>query len=285
MKKVILALSVIAAPRAHASSCHGGGGGGGGGGSSSGGGGGGGGSYSSSSSSDGGSSTSSACTESTDIEGYRECQRFGMWAVALRLPRITIETGMAVRRFADHLAGASGSVTHGDERFTYRVVMPGRPEALDTTVSWTARGTVGSRHLYAGLEVELGGVASSAPAGTQMESVGAFGNPTLTQDSGIEFGAYGVAGVRMSSTHGAVAAELAGGVRTISYQFASTYHDCQQLSMIDDTRGVVEARVRGELWISPWLAVGATVGNSVIARDDWMAGVYLSAHSRAYGGL
>ena len=31
--------------------------------------------------------------------------------------------------------------------------------------------------------------------------------------------------------------------------------------------------------------VGATVGNSMIARDDWMAGVYVSAHSRAYGGL
>jgi hypothetical protein len=281
MKKVVLALSVLAAPRAHASSCHGGGGGG----SSSGGGGGGGGSYSSSSSSSSGSSASSGCTETTDVEGYRECARFGMWGVALRIPRITIETGMAVRRFANHLGGASGSVTHGDEQFTYRVVMPGRREALDTTVSWTARGTVGSRHFYGGLEVELGGVASPAPAGTQMETVGAFGNPTLTQDSAIALGAYGVAGVRMSSTHGALAAELAGGVRTISYQFASSYHDCQQTSMIDDTRGVVEARVRGELWVSPWLAVGATVGNSMIARDDWMAGVYVSAHSRAYGGL
>lgn len=280
MRKFLLALSVIAAPRAHASSCHGGGGGGGGSSSS----GGGGGSYSSSSSS-GGSTTSSACTESTDIEGYRECARFGTWGFALQMPRITIETGMAVRRFANNLGGASGSVTHGDERFTYRVVMPGRREALDTTVSWTARGTVGSRHLYAGLEVELGGVTDTAAAGTQMESVGAFGNPTLTQDSGIAFGAYGVAGARMSSTRGALAAELASGVRTISYQFASTYHDCQQTSMIDDTRGVVEARVRGELWVSPWLSVGATVGSSMIARDDWMAGVYMSAHSRAYGGL
>jgi len=284
MRQWILALSVIAAPRAHASSCHGGGGGGGSS-SSSGGGGGGGGSYSSSSSSSSSSSTTSACTETTDIVGYRECARFGTWGVALRIPRITIETGMAVRRFANHLGGASGSVTHGDERFTYRVVMPGHREALDTTVSWTARGTVGSRHLYAGLEVELGGVADPAAAGTQMESTGAFGSPTLSQDSGIELGAYGVAGARMSSTHGALAAELAGGVRTISYQFASSYHDCQQTSMIEDTRGVVEARVRGELWVSPWLAVGATVGNSMIARDDWMAGVYLSAHSRAYGGL
>jgi hypothetical protein len=176
-------------------------------------------------------------------------------------------------------------VTHGDETFTYRVVMPGARPALDTSVSWTARGTVGARHLYGGVEVELGGIAKPGAAAAEMESTGAYGSPSLQQGSGIELGGYGVVGVRANSTRGVIGAELAGGVRTVSYQFDSSYHDCAQTSMIEDTRGVLEARVRGELWLSPWVAVGATVGASVIERDDWVAGIYMSAHSRAYGGL
>jgi hypothetical protein len=94
----------------------------------------------------------------------------------------------------------------------------------------------------------------------------------------------GVVGVRAATGFGALGVELAGGLRAVSYSFHSSYHDCQQSTSINALAAVAEARARGELWLTPWLAAGATLGTSVLERNAWMGGLYLGIHSRAYGG-
>ena len=70
----------------------------------------------------------------------------------------------------------------------------------------------------------------------------------------------------------------------MSYSFQSSYHGCEQSTGITALGAVAEARVRGELWLGPWLTAGVTVGASVLERNSWMGGVYLGVHTRAFGG-
>jgi hypothetical protein len=94
----------------------------------------------------------------------------------------------------------------------------------------------------------------------------------------------GVVGVHGATGAGGVGVELAGGVSAVSYSFHSSYHDCEQATSVTAYAPVAEARARGELWLSPWLTAGVTVGASVLERGAWIGGLYLGVHSRAFGG-
>ena len=118
-----------------------------------------------------------------------------------------------------------------------------------------------------------------------MMSSGSYGAPSLQQRGGFVFGALGLAGARGSTQHGALALEAAGGVRNTSYYFDSTYHMCETQTIVNETRAVVEARARAELWLGPWITAGATLGTSVLSKGDWLAGVYFGIHSRAFAGV
>ncbi|HTL33999.1 MAG TPA: hypothetical protein VL326_12780, partial [Kofleriaceae bacterium] len=156
---------------------------------------------------------------------------------------------------------------------------------MDTAATTTLRlGVIPSHGFYAALEGELGGLTSAASASTEMMSTGTFGGPQLVQQGGLVMGAYGVAGVRGSLGRATLAVEGAGGVRQTRYHFDSTYHACETTSTIADTRAVVEARARAEVWAGPWFTLGATVGANLAERGDWLAGLYLGLHSRAYAG-
>lgn len=144
---------------------------------------------------------------------------------------------------------------------------------------WSAAGVE-----YAGLEVDLGRVRQLDEASAEMASTGVFGSPDLQPGRGLLVDSLGVVGVRVATGFGALGVELAGGLRAVSYGFHSSYHDCQQATSINALGGVAEARARGELWLTPWLTAGATLGTSVLERNAWMGGLYLGVHSRAFGG-
>jgi hypothetical protein len=250
-------------------------------------------SSSSSSSSDSSSSESSsttatlepACVDDTDVVGFRKCKTFGTWARVMSWPRMFVELGTSVRQFGSGLGARSGSVAHGDERFAFRTVMAEPIRAEDTAVMSVMRVGVGiGRGAYTAAELELGGLTSPAAATAEMMTSGAFGSPSLQQERGFAIGGLAVTGYRTTVGPTSIAVEGAAGVRTVQYHFASAYHDCAQTTSISETRGVVEARARAETWLGPWVSVGATVGTSVLARGDWMAGAYLGFHSRAFGG-
>jgi hypothetical protein len=249
--------------------CHGSGGGGGHGGGGHGGG--------------GHSSRGSACEEPSDVVGFRHCRSFAAWS--LHFPHLIIEAGAAVRRFGTLLDSQTGSVAHGGESFSYRVVQTAGSRPLDTAVTSMLRAGFGLAHgLYTGLEVDLGGLAQSPRASTEMMSTGVFGTPDVEPRRGLLVDSFGVVGLHGAIGSGGLGVELAGGLRTVSYSFHSSYHDCAQSTSITAFAPAAEARARGELWISPWLTAGITVGTSVLERNAWMGGVYLGVHSRAFGG-
>lgn len=224
------------------------------------------------------------CNASDDVHGVRKCSKFGAWHLNLVIPRFFIELGTNVRQATSGLDATHGEVTHGDESFSYRVVMPARMD--ETMVTTTLRLGLINRHgIYGMMEGEIGGILGGA-GGASMETAatGTFGSPQLEQHGGLVVGGYAVAGARAALGRGTLAVELAGGLRSRMYSFDSTYHGCETTSSISVSRGVVDARVRGELWSGPWFALGATAGANLVERGDWMMGVYFGLHSRAFAG-
>ena len=229
------------------------------------------------------------CIDNTDVVGYRQCTKFGAWANNTKMPRMFFELGSNVRQYTTGLGAQSGNVEHGAESFSYRVMMPTESErARDVAVTTALRFGVGlPHHLYTGVEVELGGLVAPAAATAEMTSTGSFGAPSMSQSGGMVFGALGLAGLRGTTSRGSFAIEAAGGVRNTSYNFHSSYHLCEETTSVNDTRGVVEARARAELWLGPWFTAGATLGANVLSigsGGDWLAGIYLGLHTRAFGG-
>jgi hypothetical protein len=225
--------------------------------------------------------------EPGDITGYRTCTKFGEWATNTRLPHLFVEVGMNMRHFGNSLADTTQSVTHGSETFQYRVVMPAGPGVrnIDTAITSDARVGVGLGHgMYVALDGELGGLTDPARAGTEMMTTGTYGSPEIAQGTDMMMAGTGVFGARGTTKHGAFGVEMAAGARSVRYAFDSAYHDCNQTNTITTTKGIVEARARGELWLGPWITAGATIGTSVIEQGDWLAGVYLGVHSQAFGG-
>ena len=294
-------VAVMAAPtQAHASSCGGSGGGGGGGGSSGGssGGGsssGGGDSYSydssSSYSSDSGSSSTTTtatprCTDGDEPVGFRTCTKFGTWGGNLRFPRLIVGLGMAVRQAPSLVRGQTGHVTHDSESFTYRMVGGEGSGATseDTAVMSTFRLGVGlGKPLYVAADLELGGIASGAPA-AEMTSSGMRGSPTITSKSGVAFNALGVVGARGGRGRSSFGVELAGGIGAVNYAYHSQYYACEQDVAVGASRGMLEVRANVERWINPWVNVGAIAGSSLIDRGAWMTGVYLGITTRSFAG-
>ena len=274
---VAAALATLApTPSARAESCAGGGGGGGGGTHS-----GGGGLFF------GGAAGIAAqrCEETSDVVGYRQCTKFGAWGMNTRVPHITVEGGLVVRQFVSRLDGQIGSFSHGAESFSYRATTATRSRLLDTAVLSTLRASLGLSHgLYAGAEVALGGLAAPGRAAIEMMSSGVFGDPEFRQDGGFVVDSLATVGIRGAGHAGGIAVELSGGLRAVSYSFHSSYHDCVTGTSVLAYAPVAEARARGELWLSPWLTAGVTVGTSVIEARSWMGGFYLGVHTRAFGG-
>jgi hypothetical protein len=225
-----------------------------------------------------------ACDHDSSVVGLRRCQRFAAWAKNLEYPQFILEGGALVRRFPSLLGSQLGSVSHGVESFSYRMIQPASVRRFDTALLASLRATVDlSRAVYGGVELDLGSVFPSQPA-TEMVSAGVFGSPDLQPRHGLLGDALGVAGVRVATGFGALGVELAGGVRAVSYAFRSSYHDCVQSTSVSALAAVAEARARGELWLTPWLTAGVTLGTSVVERNAWMGGLYLGVHSHAFGG-
>jgi hypothetical protein len=201
-----------------------------------------------------------------NIVGHPQGVRFGTWASTLVLPHTLVDFGTVVRHFPDPLAGKTISLSGVDRRITS---MPG----ADHAVTGAFRAGFGGRNLYGLAEMELGGVTSGSP-------VMAADSSPLPQMSTMVLGYAGVVGIAERAGHNRIGLEGAAGGRTLIYNVP----EANTAATGAVTVPVVEARVRGELWLSPWTAVGASIGSSLIEQHDWMAGVYFALHTRAYGG-
>jgi hypothetical protein len=209
-----------------------------------------------------------------------------MWGKNLTRPALFAEVGMVVRRFENPMGVATGTVTHTDEDFSYRVIGPrgqGTPPGLDTAVAAVFRIGTGSRTgFYTAIDLEIGGV-TDASAEAEMTSSGLRGTPELERTSVVVLGALAVVGVRGRSGNLDLAAEVAGGGHAITYNYHSKYHACETTTSVAATRGTVEARARAAWWFSPFGQLGVSLGKSLI-DEGWVTGVFVGGHSHAWGG-
>ncbi|HEY4238816.1 MAG TPA: hypothetical protein VGM88_03340 [Kofleriaceae bacterium] len=74
------------------------------------------------------------------------------------------------------------------------------------------------------------------------------------------------------------AAELAGGVRVVSYN--TGYPLVSPIA----TAGLIEPRLRGGLWLNHWLSVTAFAGANVLSTGDYEVGISLGLHAIPYDG-
>jgi len=124
-----------------------------------------------------------------------------------------------------------------------------------SAVTMSGQFTMATRdHLYVGGEVEAG---------------------RLEEPGSNLAGAYGVVGAEGASHVGSLGVELATGWRGIRYSIDDD----------DVNDAVVQPRVRGQLWVSPQVTLGAAAGASLVGDRSWMAGVYVGVHSNLFGSF
>ncbi len=187
-----------------------------------------------------------------DVVGFSSCQPFGVWSVGAIIPDLIIELGTEVRHLELDVPFAPAARTSG--------MTTGSRRAGLLAVGATDRLGVGlPHHLYLAIESSVDGIVSGG---------------TTTPDPYAYVGLNGVLGVRHRAGRASLSAELAAGVGIVSFDPAS--------DATDRAFPVVEARVRGELWLNPWLAVGADAGASVITAGSWSSGIYFAVHTRAF---
>ncbi|HUJ63831.1 MAG TPA: hypothetical protein VLX92_35265 [Kofleriaceae bacterium] len=204
--------------------------------------------------------TEPTCVETNDVVGYRECTQYGVWSNNLAMPPLLLDLAFRVRQLP--LAAGPGIVPSPPPGTAARTATGSASTPSAALLTTTAlRLAFGNGPAYLGLEGELGTIESAAGNDT----------PNLT---GSMIGGYLVGGLRATSRSGSMGVEVAGGVRSLSDPLATVQAE---------HTGVLELRARGELWVGPWLSVGAMAGTSIVESGDWMAGVFVGVHSRAYG--
>jgi hypothetical protein len=194
------------------------------------------------------------CIEHTDLVGYRRCTEYGEWGSNLLDPYTFLDLGANTRHLTSRRRGIA------------RVIGVPTPPTGDsaTVVTFDMRMGFAVNHIaYLALDTELGDFAAITPASSVTASRDVYVDGKL------------VFGLRGSIPLAMVRAELAAGGRHIEYDGADRE---------PRNEAVLEARVRGEIWLSPWVTVGGVIGASLVTRDDWMAGLFIGIHTYSYAG-
>ncbi len=196
-----------------------------------------------------------------------------------RGPSWTLEIGGLARRFTGPTIARSGIVetTSGDTA-SYGIDS-GAPSAGDTASGAFAMRITApvSEHLYAGAELELGGLTRSPIQLMTTESD--------LQLSRAMVGATAVVGARARHGIAELDGELAGGMRVLSMTVQSSDAGEDDPSATETSlSGLIEARVRGAVWVSPHVFLAAQTGVNVLDRDDVNVGLSIGFASHAFGG-
>lgn len=242
----------------------------------------------SSSSGDGGGSDSGAtyvtipaCYDSSDVVGYRRCSSYGSrWAIPEHLPALALEltTWTARIDLADVEAGGAVHHSFGDD-YNYRVV------GADLGGSALANGLklrlVGHhRGLYLGVEGAVAHLGADRRT-TSMATSDGITAMTSSADTLVMGGA--VVGIARGYGRVALGAELMGGARGVVVEAESVRGACETTDTTVVGHAVVEGRVRADVWLTPWVTVGAYAGKDVLDGQA-SAGLSLGGHLRAFDG-
>lgn len=196
------------------------------------------------------------CSEPTAVVGRTACSRFGSsWATPAWMPSVFVELGVVSRRTRT----VSPSVVQPDGSSARAIA--GEPAPLDTFGSEMRFGIDISQHFYAAAHFDVG-IA-------RVDGAAAVGLAT---------------GVRMTRGRLAAGAELVGGGRwyLLGQEYDSTGHPDGFSEVVGGA--MLDARVRGDVWLLPWLQLGAWLGTSVLHDDDRSGGITLTLATRTFRG-
>lgn len=195
-----------------------------------------------------------ACPSDEGVVGYRRCPPYGVWGTALESPYVAVSIGLNMRHIPRKSSAAPVAARTTDPSPTTVT-----PEGSDVSYTIVERLDIAMGSApYIGFEFEISPLADERPApGTRQFAAG----------SQVVLGLRG--GLRRLKFAG----EVAGGGRMVD------------IALLDaDTEWVLEARVRGQLWLTPWFTVGGLYGKSLLDRSEWIAGIQIGVHTYSYGG-
>ena len=136
--------------------------------------------------------------------------------------------------------------------------------------------------LYLGGEVQLGGasLAHGAPlargftvsGGGSYFAGGALAGVTLPRLGALQLRAETFAGGWLLSTH----------VDQPILDSVDCGDGCPSTSI---GGGTVEPRIRADVWLTPWVTLGAWGGANALHAGDWSSGLAFSVHGRGFDGV
>jgi hypothetical protein len=135
-----------------------------------------------------------------------------------------------------------------------------------------------SEHLYAGAELGIGGLTRT-PVRLMTDS------PELHVTSRAMFEGAGVIGARARRGIFELDGEMAGGFRAVSVSVAPYDYEEEQSATETGADALLEARLRGVLWVAPHVFVAAQAGVGVLDRDDKSIGVSIGVTSRPFARM
>lgn len=196
-----------------------------------------------------------------------------------RGPSWRLEFGGIARRFQGPAFNRSGTVDTTSGTTASYDLASGTPAAGDTAGgAFSMRFIVpASEHLYAGGDLELGGLTRS-PVQLMTDS------PDVTISSRAMFGTSLAVGARMQHGRAELDAEMAAGLRIVSLSMQSV--DAMEGDPSESETalsGLLEARLRGILWVSPHVYLAAQAGTSVLDRSDVNVGLAFGLSSHDFG--
>ena len=195
------------------------------------------------------------------------------------MPTMTWELGGLARTFRGPAFTRRGAVMSDGGNSPYTVT-GGTPTARDSAAAaLDVRLTFPtSLHVYAGGELELGGLTRSP---IHLMSDGSSGD--LAISSTVMFGAAAVAGVRTRAGVFEVDAELAGGVRTFTTSI-QPYGGGENDNALETVPvGLLEGRLKGVLWLGPRWFLSAQAGAGVLDRSDVNVAILIGGSTHPYG--
>jgi hypothetical protein len=220
------------------------------------------------------------CTETSDVHGHRRCSKFGSWGRRATQRRWFAEVGTGLRGFASPLGERTDSVTHDDQRYTYRVIGPAARPGSARALAFMSHGRVGlglSHGAFVAAEGELGAL-TSADAQPEMVSGSHSAMPDIRSAGVTVTSGLGVVGWRLQVANLSLGVEAAAGFRAVTYHFDSSLRSCDTTTSITAWMPVVEGRASASYRVASEIALGATAGRSAI-DDAWLAGVYIVVNS------
>lgn len=144
---------------------------------------------------------------------------------------------------------------------------------IDNSRSFRAVTSEPPKKELAATDAKLVGIGFTMASGYGTYAGGEVETGSLEGDNSSAAGVYGIFGIRRALPGINVAVELAAGQRWLRYGG----QDGEVGSLI------AEPRVRGDVWLTERLSLGATGGVTVGDDKAWMVGFYLGIHSHDFG--